>query len=91
MLLARFSLPGPEWDQWNREMRRALLESQEKEGCAAGSWNPEPDPWGKQGGRVMTTAIGCLSLEVYYRYIPLYKLDDPAAPSIKGDFTSASE
>jgi hypothetical protein len=83
------NLPGPEWDQWNREMRRALLDSQRKDGCAEGSWDPAPDAWGMQGGRVMTTAIGCLSLEVYYRYIPLYKLDDPAAPAIKGDFTSA--
>ncbi|MBX3441551.1 MAG: terpene cyclase/mutase family protein [Planctomyces sp.] len=77
------NLPGPEWDQWNREMRRVLIESQEKEGCASGSWNPEPDPWGKQGGRLMTTAISSLSLEVYYRYIPLYKINDPAASKMK--------
>jgi hypothetical protein len=69
------NLPGPEWDKWNREMRRALLDSQRKDGCAAGSWDPKPDQWGPTGGRVMTTAINSLCLEVYYRYIPLYKLD----------------
>ena len=45
-------------------------------GCAAGSWDPQrpsPDPWGAQGGRLMTTCLAALTLEVYYRYIPLYK------------------
>lgn len=70
------NLPGQEWDKWNREMRRSLLDTQVKDGCAAGSWSPANDAWGKQGGRLMTTAISALSLEVYYRYIPLYKLDD---------------
>ena len=72
------NLPGPEWDRWNREMRRVLVESQTKEGCAMGSWDPNlptPDPWGKHGGRIMITSIGALTLEVYYRYLPLYKLD----------------
>ena len=70
------NLPGPEWDQWNRVMRTVLVESQTKEGCALGSWDPNlptPDPWGKHGGRVMVTSIATLTLEVYYRYLPLYK------------------
>jgi hypothetical protein len=72
------NLPGPEWDAWNRQMRRILIETQVKEGCAAGSWDPEKptkDAWGAQGGRIMCTSIGCLTLEVYYRYLPLYQLD----------------
>ncbi|MBI3836877.1 MAG: terpene cyclase/mutase family protein [Planctomycetia bacterium] len=72
------NLPGPEWDTWNREMRRVLIESQIKDGCAAGSWDPAkptPDPWQAQGGRIMVTSLCCLTLEVYYRYLPLYKLD----------------
>ena len=72
------NLPGPEWDIWNRQMRRVLIESQNKEGCAAGSWDPDkptPDPWREQGGRIMVTSLCCLTLEVYYRYLPLYKLD----------------
>ncbi len=70
--------PGPEWDVWNRKMRRVLIDSQVKEGCAAGSWDPTdpaPDPWRAQGGRIMVTSLCCLTLEVYYRYLPLYKLD----------------
>jgi hypothetical protein len=72
------NLPGPEWDNWNRQMRRVLIESQIKAGCAAGSWdpiNPKPDPWQQEGGRIMVTSLCCLTLEVYYRYLPLYKLD----------------
>ena len=39
------NVPGPEWDTWNREMRRVLIDSQIKDGCAAGSWDPnEPAP-----------------------------------------------
>ena len=72
--------PGPQWDDWNRTMRRILIETQEKSGCAAGSWDPnkpDPDPWANQGGRLMVTSFCCLTLEVYYRYLPLYKIDDP--------------
>ncbi len=78
------NLPGPEWDRWNREMRRVLIDSQVKDGCAVGSWDPNqptPDPHGKTGGRVMVTAIATLTLEVYYRYLPLYQLDPEATAS----------
>src|SRR5262245_11599664 len=73
------NVPGAQWDDWNRTMRRVLIDSQEKSGCQAGSWDPdkpEPDPWGNQGGRLMVTSFCCLTLEVYYRYLPLYKMDD---------------
>ena len=76
------NVPGPEWDTWNRQMRRVLIESQSKEGCAAGSWDPmkpHKDAWGEQGGRLMVTSLSALTLEVYYRYLPLYKLDTEAA------------
>lgn len=72
------NLPGPEWDEWNRATRRYIIETQEKEGCAAGSWNPElptVDAHRNEGGRLLITAVNTLSLEVYYRYLPLYKLD----------------
>jgi hypothetical protein len=76
------NLPGPEWDAWNRNMRRLLIESQVKEGCATGSWDPlKPvaDAWGDAGGRLMITSLSTLTLEVYYRYLPLYKLDNAGA------------
>jgi hypothetical protein len=59
-------------------MRRVLIDTQVKEGCAAGSWDaaePTSDKYRDQGGRLMSTSLSCLTLEVYYRYLPLYKLD----------------
>ena len=48
----------------------------------AGSWDPhkpEPDAWGNQGGRLMVTSLSALTLEVYYRYLPIYGQDNPDA------------
>jgi hypothetical protein len=89
--LAMHNFGGPEWDAWNRKMRRVLIESQDKEGCATGSWNPmEPsfDIWGEQGGRLMVTAFNALTLEVYYRYLPIFQTDSlvPNPPPRPKDF-----
>ena len=75
---AMHNMPGREWDEWNRATRKYLIETQEKKGCASGSWNPElptKDPWADAGGRLLMTSINTLNLEVYYRFLPLYKLD----------------
>ncbi len=79
-----FNRGGPEWDQWNRAMRHTLIESQCKDGCAMGSWDPErpaPDNWSGKGGRIVTTAMSTLTLEVYYRYLPLYRLHGERPPT----------
>ena len=73
------NLPGPEWDQWNRAARRMLITSQLKEGCAAGSWSNEGQV--HSAGPLMVTSIHTLTLEVYYRYLPLYQLDKEGAKS----------
>jgi hypothetical protein len=73
---------GAEWDTWNRHTRRILIESQVKGGCSEGSWDPErpsQDAWGAQGGRLVTTSFAVLSLEVYYRYLPLYQVEPSSA------------
>ena len=36
------------------------------------------DAWGMKGGRLFQTALSALTLEVYYRYLPLYKMGKPA-------------
>ena len=77
------NVPGPEWDNWNRKMRKLLITTQVKGGCAEGSWDPETptkDPWGEAGGRIMITSLSALTLEVYYRYLPLYKLEENEKP-----------
>jgi len=53
---------------WNRRIRDVLLANQCKEGDNAGSWDPQGDRWARAAGRVYTTALGALCLEVYYRY-----------------------
>jgi hypothetical protein len=53
---------------WNRRIRDVLVENQCRQGDNAGSWDPKGDQWGQQPGRVYTTALGALCLEVYYRY-----------------------
>ena len=38
-----------------------------------GSWDPD-GAWGVNGGgRIMTTSLSLLTLEVYYRHTPLYR------------------
>jgi hypothetical protein len=61
---------GPMWKQWNEAMKQAIVPHQKvaADGCRNGSWNPEEERWGHEGGRVYMTAIGALTLEVYYRY-----------------------
>ena len=65
---AMHNVPGPEWDTWNRQMRKQFVTTQVKEGCAAGSWDPEQpekDKFGEIGGRLMVTSLSCLTLSVY--------------------------
>ena len=40
-----------------------------------GSWDPDSNWIGRDCGRVGTTAMCLLTLEVYYRHLPLYKRD----------------
>ncbi len=80
--------PGPNWDAWNRKMRRVLIDTQvrDKETCANGSWDPilpQRDQWGEVSGRLMMTSLSALTLEIYYRYLPLYKLDKDGGGAAK--------
>jgi hypothetical protein len=70
--LSLYQVQGEHWEQWNEALQTALLKSQEVDGVASGSWNPDGDLWGGYGGRVYSTAMATLCLEVYYRYLPLY-------------------
>lgn len=60
------------WDAWNKRLRDHLVASQEKEGHEKGSWHFD-ERWGNVGGRIYTTAMCALTLETYYRYLPLYE------------------
>ena len=71
-----FQHGGGAWEQWNTAVVDELLRQQRDDGEAKGSWDPT-DRWSTIGGRVYQTAICTLTLEVYYRYLPLY-MDDQA-------------
>lgn len=70
--LALFHLGGEPWEAWNTLLQRALLPLQTQQAHIRGSWDPEPSWIGLSGGRVYATAINVLTLEVYYRYKPLF-------------------
>jgi hypothetical protein len=59
------------WRRWNSAASEYLVKLQRSGGPADGSWDPT-DHWGQWGGRIYSTAMACLTLEVYYRYLPLY-------------------
>jgi hypothetical protein len=71
--LALFQVQGEAWTKWNAALQRQILRLQRTDGPLAGSWDPNT-VWGSYGGRVYTTAMAAMSLEVYYRYLPLTAL-----------------
>jgi hypothetical protein len=70
--LALFQLQDQDWRTWNQALKAKLLSTQiPAYGKEPGSWDPDR-MWGGYGGRVYSTAMSCLCLEVYYRYLPMY-------------------
>jgi hypothetical protein len=78
--LAMYQYGGTPWDDWNSAVRDTLIELQRTDGALAGSWDPS-DPWGRYGGRLYSTALATLTLEVYYRLLPLYRMNE--VPAVK--------
>jgi hypothetical protein len=90
------NMAGYEWDEWNRKMRDILVHTQVRsvDECANGSWDPTNDHWGSRGGRVMQTSLSALTLEIYYRYLPLFKAEAGAgagAEPAKGQVLGGGE
>jgi hypothetical protein len=73
--LAAFQQQGAFWGKWNPMMKQVLTETQinDPKSPLRGSWTPQNDHTGSQGGRVMTSALMTLCLEVYYRYALIQK------------------
>ena len=68
---------GEEWRKWNLRMRDGLVDSQIRKGHAHGSWTPQ-DMFAAQGGRLYVTCLSIMTLEVYYRHLPLYQRESLA-------------
>ena len=79
--LALFQLQDEQWRIWNQALKQHLLATQVPPYAPQpGSWNPDR-MWGGYGGRVYSTAMSCLCLEVYYRYLPMYQSQVAGAPA----------
>jgi hypothetical protein len=78
---------GEDWVSWNlgakgpdgnrkSGMRDLLVNSQDNSTSPNnGSWAPGNDITGRGGGRIVNTCLCLLTLEVYYRHLPLYRND----------------
>jgi hypothetical protein len=83
--VAMFQAGGESWERWNARLRDTLLPLQDRSKIPGGgkrhsygSWPPYGPHWGKwgrMGGRVYTTAVCTLTLEIYYRHTPAYLED----------------
>jgi len=61
----------PAWVRWNARNRDQLVARQARFGHEAGSWS-FADPDTAPAGRLGHTALAILTLEVYYRLLPIY-------------------
>jgi hypothetical protein len=67
-----FHLKHSDWETWNRMNRDYLVREQSKDGHSKGSWYIGKSHFNQVGGRLYCTAMATLSLEVYYRFMPIY-------------------
>ncbi len=77
-----FQYGGEPWKTWNPAMRDMLVATQVQQGHQTGSWwDPysQQHTWSKWAGRLYTTAMAIMTLEVYYRHMAVY--DKRALPS----------
>jgi hypothetical protein len=64
---ALFQRGGASWKRWEPGLD-VVATHQLAEGDPRGSWDPSPDVWGGEGGRVYSTALLTLMLQVHTRY-----------------------
>ncbi|MDE0569158.1 MAG: hypothetical protein OSB44_00650 [Verrucomicrobiales bacterium] len=82
--LALYQHQGPIWTDWNERIKETLPLLQKKNGSEKGSWD-NSTAQAAAGGRVVSTTLATLSLEVYYRLLPMYgfRNKDANAPARK--------
>ncbi|MFH1823853.1 MAG: prenyltransferase/squalene oxidase repeat-containing protein [Candidatus Firestonebacteria bacterium] len=69
--LALFQVGGSIWDNWNKQFREYIVTLQNEDGSFR---KIKGSDWEEQLNFNYTTAMAVLSLEVYYRYLPIYQL-----------------
>lgn len=68
--LSMVQMQNHSWKVWNAYTRDGLVRMQQKGGPSDGAWRVSMKR-AERAGNIFTTAIGALTLEVYYRYGPL--------------------
>lgn len=77
------------WNHWNRQMKPQLLGNlkpgpKTPEGKATGFWDSPGGKWERpEYDRWYTTSLNALSLQVYYRYLPTFKMPKQVAKAEK--------
>lgn len=83
--LAMFQTGGEPWKRWNDATRDRVIRLQEGgAGCTRGSWPPD-DRWSSSGGRIYSTAMAVLTLEVYYRFAKETLAGETPAKMLSGE------
>jgi hypothetical protein len=78
-------MEGEAWKTWNTALRDVIVSNQVRAGKMAGSWHPTKPrgadhEYAEAAGRLYLTCLCILTLEVYYRHLPIYRQDlDTAA------------
>ena len=62
---------GPQWNRYNEALRDPLIAGQARQGHEQGSWTIGQHAGA--GGRIYSTSLACMCLEVYYRHMPIYR------------------
>ncbi len=70
-----YHVGGQPWAAWNAKMRDELVRSQSQSQHEAGSWYFEHS-YSQTGGRLYNTTMAAMTLEIYYRFAPLYQQSD---------------
>jgi hypothetical protein len=87
---AMFQAGGSDWTYWNRQIQSTLVHNQLDDGRWPVPTLSEAENKDLSRSPVYATALGALTLEVYYRYLPLYDIlerqregtTQPALPQI---------
>ncbi len=72
-----FHMKLEKWAEWNVTNRDYLVREQATQGHEKGSWFFGRSHFNQVGGRLYCTAMATLTLEVYYRFMPIYSDIEP--------------
>lgn len=80
---------GPQWQKWNTVLRDGLIKTQGTQGHEAGSW--KHCKFIAQGGRLYSTSLCCMCLQVYYRYMSVYQREGQGGRQPRADVEKAEK